>query len=203
MANDAKSPDVSGEDALSVLQNMTSQGIPVDKVLESMEPTDVMKFLMGQYNLLNQHYQSLEEQLKQLKELVKDDEKDTSHRIERILTLMTSNMAYIKQMIQIEDINNEKLTEQEKINAKQELQFSGLMDRQNKFAISLANFDNNTKAILKELGKLKAKTIQHDQFNLRLVTIGSITIGVGAWLLTGDNLAKLIVALQQFLKFIS
>lgn len=146
---------------------------------------------------MNERYTSIEDQLKQLRDLVKDDEKDINQRIERILSLMTSNMTFIKQMIQIEDTDNEKLTEQEKINARQELQFAGLVDRQNRFSMSLVSIDNNTKAILAELGKLKAKSIQHDQFHIKLAVIGTVVLSIGAWLLAGDNLTKLIVALKQ------
>lgn len=191
MPNAAKSSDISGENALNVLKNMTNQDIPVDKLLSSMDRQEVIKFLLGQYNLLDERMTSLESSFKQLQEMSKEEGRDTAQRIERILSLMTSNMAFIKQMIQLEDVNTDKLTEQEKINANQELQFTGLIDRQNRFAMCLTSIDNNTKAILEEISKLKARATQNDQFHFRLVVIGSIAIGVVTWLMTGDNLMKI------------
>lgn len=44
MSNDAKSSEVSGENAFNILQNLSSTGIPVDKVIENMEPKDAIKF---------------------------------------------------------------------------------------------------------------------------------------------------------------
>lgn len=110
---------------------------------------------------------------------------------------MTSNMAFIKQIVQIEDANNDKLLEQERINQKQELQFSSMMDKQNRFSQSLKNMDANTRAILKEIEQLKANDQKHDNFRFRVLAVASIVTGVVVWLMTGDNFAKLVIIINE------
>lgn len=198
MSNDAKSPEKQGEDAISLVENLTSQGVSVDAILKGMKPDAIHTFLVNQYNLLHEKYESMEEQLRKIEEDIQKDNQETTQRIERILALMTSNLTFIKQMIQLEGVNNDKLTDQEKINNRQELQMANLIDRQNRFAVSLTAMDKNNKTIMSEIEKLKAKDVEHDKFQVKVMTVASIIMAVITWLMTGDNLAKLTVFLVNF-----
>ena len=160
-----------------------------------MEPQKIYTFLIGQYNMLSERYTSIEQQLRRLETLVKSDSKETTQRIERILALMTSNLTFIKQMIQLEDVDNDKLVEQEKVSNRQDLQVATLIERQNRYAVSLATMDKNNHTIMEEIAKLKEKGVEHDKFHIKVMTIASVVSGIAIWLLTGDNLAKLTVFL--------
>lgn len=195
MPNGAKSPMDLGEDAVNLAQNLVQQGISVEQLLKGMNPEEINKFLVSQYNLLNEKYEELKRQLTELQGDLKDEEQNTAQRIERILALMTSNMAFIKQMIQIEDVNNDKLVEQEKINNRQELQVASLIERQNRFAVGMSTMDKNFKTIMSEIQKLKAKDVEHDKFQWKVTVLAGVAISVFVWLMTGDNLAKLTVLL--------
>lgn len=195
MTDDVKSPEKSGADTAQLVHDLSSQGISVDQVLKGMEPQQIYAFLIGQYNMLSERYTSIEQQLRRLETLAKSDSKETTQRIERILALMTSNLTFIKQMIQLEDVNNDKLVEQEKVSNRQDLQVATLIERQNRYAVSLATMDKNNHTIMEEIAKLKEKEVEHDKFHIKVMTIVSVVSGIAIWLLTGDNLAKLTVFL--------
>ena len=195
MTDDVKSPEKSGADTAQLVHDLSSQGISVDQVLKGMEPQQIYAFLIGQYNMLSERYTSIEQQLRRLETLAKSDSKETTQRIERILALMTSNLTFIKQMIQLEDVNNDKLVEQEKVSNRQDLQVATLIERQNRYAVSLATMDKNNHTIMEEIAKLKEKEVEHDKFHIKVMTIASVVSGIAIWLLTGDNLAKLTVFL--------
>ena len=195
MTDDAKSPEKSGADTAQLVHDLSSQGISVEQVLKGMEPQKIYTFLIGQYNMLSERYTSIEQQLRRLETLVKSDSKETTQRIERILALMTSNLTFIKQMIQLEDVDNDKLVEQEKVSNRQDLQVATLIERQNRYAVSLATMDKNNHTIMEEIAKLKEKGVEHDKFHIKVMTIASVVSGIAIWLLTGDNLAKLTVFL--------
>lgn len=195
MSNDSKSPENTGEDASKLVSDFSHQGISVDQILKGMTQLDVNTFLISQYHTLEERYESLEKQLKKLESLLKSDHRETAQRIERILALMTSNLSFIKQMIQLEDANNDKFTDQEKLNNRQELQVASLIERQNQLAVSLATMDKNNHTIMDEIAKLKTKDIEHDQFKFKVMTVASVVSAILFWLMTGDNLAKLTVFL--------
>lgn len=195
MTDDAKSSEKSGADTAQLVHDLSSQGISVEQVLKGMEPQKIYTFLIGQYNMLSERYTSIEQQLRRLETLVKSDSKETTQRIERILALMTSNLTFIKQMIQLEDVDNDKLVEQEKVSNRQDLQVATLIERQNRYAVSLATMDKNNHTIMEEIAKLKEKDVEHDKFHIKVMTIASVVSGIAIWLLTGDNLAKLTVFL--------
>lgn len=197
MENGDKDPENTGENVLDSIQKKLKQGDTLEQALNGVDPKDLYLFFTQQYQLLSGKYDSLIEQLNKATTLFSRGDKDAISRIERIMNLMTSNMAFIKQIVQIEDANNDKLLEQERINQKQELQFSSMMDRQNRFAQSLKNMDANTRAILKEIEQLKANDRKHDNFRFRVLAVASIVTGVVVWLMTGDNFAKLVIIVNE------
>lgn len=197
MGNDNKESENPGENVLDSIQKKLKQGDTLEQALNGVDPKDLYLFFTQQYQLLSGKYESLTEQLNKVSTLYSRGDKDAIARIERIMNLMTSNMAFIKQIVQIEDANNDKLLEQERINQKQELQFSSMMDKQNRFSQSLKNMDANTRAILKEIEQLKANDQKHDNFRFRVLAVASIVTGVVVWLMTGDNFAKLVIIVNE------
>ena len=197
MSDDAKSPEKSGEDAVKLATDLANQGISVEQLLKGMNRTEINSFLISQYNILKSSYESLKAQFTELKNCVKSDKQETQQRIERILALMTANTTFIKQMIQLVDLNNEKITEQEKIINSQEFKVSSLIDRQNRYATSLTTMDQNFRTIMKEIQKLKDKDIEHDKFQFKVMFVVSVASGAFFWLVSGDNLAKLIFFLSE------
>ena len=197
MGNDNKESENPGENVLDSIQKKLKQGDTLEQALNGVDPKDLYLFFTQQYQLLSGKYESLTEQLNKVTTLFSRGDKDAIARIERIMNLMTSNMAFIKQIVQIEDANNDKLLEQERINQKQELQFSSMMDKQNRFSQSLKNMDANTRAILKEIEQLKANDQKHDNFRFRVLAVASIVTGVVVWLMTGDNFAKLVIIINE------
>lgn len=199
MVDGDKSSVKPGGYSLETLNKLAQQGVSVEDLLKKMSPQEINDFLVSQYKFLSDKYDSIEEQFKSTSDIIRKGNDDTSQRMQRILSLMTANLAFMKQMIQLEDDSSDKLAEQERVNAKQELQFSSVIDRQNRFAQSLANMDKNSQAIIKEIEKLKEKCAEHDKFQIRVTTIVTLITGALAWLMTGDNFAKLIVFLNSVL----
>lgn len=199
MADGDNSSVKPGGYSLETLNKLAQQGVSVEDLLKKMSPQEINDFLVSQYKFLSDKYDSIEEQFKSTSDIIRKGNDDTSQRMQRILSLMTANLAFMKQMIQLEDDSSDKLAEQERVNAKQELQFSSVIDRQNRFAQSLANMDKNSQAIIKEIEKLKEKCAEHDKFQIRVTTIVTLIAGALAWLMTGDNFAKLIVFLNSVL----
>lgn len=197
MSNDAKPSENTGEDAANLLANLSKQGVSVDDIIKGMQPDAIHSFLIKQYNLLSDKYITMEEQLRHLESALHNDNGNTNQRIERILALMTSNLAFIKQIIQIEDDTNGKIADQEKVNNHQELQISGLIDRQNRLVSSLNALNTNNTTIMNEIEKLKAKDVDHDKFQIKVISITSVIIAIITWLATGDNLAKLTMFLMN------
>ena len=198
MGDESKTPGNIGENVFDSIQKRLKQGESLESILKEVDPAELYTFFTSQYQLLKDKYDSLAEQLQKVTTSFNRGDKDAIARIERIMNLMTSNMAFIKQIIQIEDVNNDKLVAQEKINQKQELQYASIIEKQNRFSQSLKNMDTNTRAILEEIENLKANDQKHDNFRFRVITIASIASGVVLWLLTGDNLAKLVIIINQF-----
>lgn len=198
MADESKMPGNTGENVFDSIQKRLRQGESLEAILKEVDPKDLCAFFHQQYSLLQDKYDSLAEQLQKVTEQFNRGDKDAIARIERIMNLMTSNMAFIKQIIQIEDANNDKLLAQEKLNQKQDLQYASIIERQNRFSQGLKNMDTNTRAILEEIENLKANDQKHDNFRFKVITIASIVTTVVLWLMAGDNLAKLVVIISEF-----
>ena len=198
MGDESKTPGNTEENAFDSIQKRLRQGETLDAILKEVDPKDLCSFFNQQYNLLQDKYDSLSEQLKKVTEQFVRHDRDAVARIEKIMNLMTSNMAFIKQIIEIEDANNDKLLAQDKLNQKQELQCASIIERQNRFAQSLKNMDTNTRAILEEIENLKANDQRHDNFKFKVLTVATIATSVVVWLMTGDNLAKLVIIINEF-----
>jgi len=175
----------------------TVNGFPISSIVHGMSREEIDAYLVSQFVELTSQHAELVVQYKELVKSLDKNNDDIVDRVENILSLMSSNMAFIKQMIYVEENTNSRLNEQEKLNAKQELNFSSLVDRQNRLAQAINNMNKNTKLIMTELEKVKANEQEHDKFRTRIAIFGTIGVMVIGWLLSGDNLARLILFVQN------
>lgn len=178
----------------NILSLLQKTGIPVSMMSDQKM---LIQFLLQQYELLNNKYKDLDEQLHKLCYSAKEANKDTSDRIDRILSLMNSNMAYIKQMIELTSFNCEKLDTQDKINLKRETQINTIVDRQNRFSNSLVQVNNNTKVILNEISDLQGKVAKNDAFRTKFTSLTVLGVAILSWLLAGDHLAWVLHFLSR------
>jgi len=193
-------PENSSANFETAIKAGSESGIPIDVILKGMSNDDIHAFLMDHYEKLLKQCKDLTEQYKDVASTLDKNNKDVLDRIDHILSLMTSHMMYIKQMIQIEESSAQRLDDQEKLNARQELQFVSLVDRQNRFSQSVENMNSNTKEILKEIAYLRAKEVDNDKFKSRIILIGTIGSAILYWLMSGNNFSKMLVMLQDFTK---
>ena len=178
----------------------SEQGLPIRAILKNVPPEQVHEYLLSHCEKLQQQCNELATQYKEIASSMSKNNADMVDRIDHILTLMTSHMMFIKQMIVIEEKTSARLDSQEKLNAKQELSFAGVIDRQNRFAQSVDNMNKNTKKIMEEIEYLRSKEVDNDKFKSRILLLGSIGTAVLYWLMSGNNLTKVLVFLNEFSK---
>ena len=186
-------------DFVDQIKNGSDQGLPIETILKRMSQDEINAFVITQYNNLSRQYKDLADQYKIVIEHAKKNNKELIDRIEHILSLMTANMAFIKQLVQITDVTTARLNEQEKMNSKQELAFTNLVANQNKFSQCLDNMSKNNVAIVKAMEELKSKVDGHDKFNAKvaiLISIGTLVIG---WIMSGTNFSQIMVLINEFL----
>lgn len=189
----------SSADFVDQIKHGSDQGLSIKTILQRMDQSEINAFIIDQYTTLSKQYTELAEQYKSVIDHTKKHDRELTDRIEHILSLMTANMTFIKQLVQISDVTTARINEQEKLNSKQELAFTNLIDKQNRFSQCIENMNKNSVAIVATLEKLKTKTDEHDKFNAKiaiLLTIGSLVIG---WIMSGTNFSQIIVLLNEFL----
>ena len=186
-------------DFVDQIKSGSDQGLPIDTILKRMSQDEINAFVITQYNNLSRQFKDLSDQYKTVIEHAKKNNKEIIDRIEHILSLMTANMAFIKQLVQITDVTTARLGEQEKMNSKQELAFANLVSNQNRFSQCLDNMSKNNVAIVKAMEDLKSKVDEHDKFNAKiaiLISIGTLVIG---WIMSGTNFSQIMVLINEFL----
>ena len=186
-------------DFVDQIKDGSDQGLPMETILKRMSQDEINAFVLTQYNNLSRQYRDLADQYKTVIEHAKKNNKEIIDRIEHILSLMTANMAFIKQLVQITDVTTARLNEQEKLNSKQELAFANLVSNQNRFSQCLDNMSKNNVAIVKAMEELKSKVDSHDKFNAKiaiLISIGTLVIG---WIMSGTNFSQIMILINEFL----
>ena len=178
----------------------SEQGLPISAILQSMSNEQINEYLLSHCEKLQEQCDTLSAQYKEIASTMSKSNADVVDRIDHILSLMTSHMMFIKQMIEIEEKTSVRTDSQEKLNAKQELAFAGLIDRQNRFSQAVDNMNKNTKKIMEEIEYLRSKEVENDKFRSRMLLIGSIGSIVLYWLMSGNNLTKVLVFLNEFAK---
>lgn len=197
MADDSIS---TSEDFAKHLHDGARQDLPIDVILKGMGQSEINTYLLTQYNVIEDQYNKLVEQYNTVLHDVKRGNKELIGRIEHILSLMSANMAFIKQLVTLVDTSTARLDEQEKLNTKQELSFASIVDKQNQLSQCLTNMNNNSIAIVKTMEELKTKVNEHDKFNSKIAILLSIGTMLFAWLMTGNNFSQLIVFLNQVIE---
>ncbi len=186
-------------DFVDQIKSGSDQGLPIDTILKRMNQDEINAFVITQYNNLSRQFKDLSDQYQTVIDHAKKNNKEIIDRIEHILSLMTANMAFIKQLVQITDVTTARLGEQEKMNSKQELAFANLVSNQNRFSQCLDNMSKNNVAIVKAMEELKSKVDAHDKFNAKiaiLISIGTLVIG---WIMSGTNFSQIMVLINEFL----
>ena len=190
-------PEDEEPSASELLTTPLLKGVEFSQAIKELGSENLKLYLNGQYDFLLKHCNRIQDQLNELRNKVDSNNVNLVRRVEKILTQMTSYMAIIKQMVDIVASYGERLTEQEKAQAKQELEYASLVERQNRFAISLAKLEKNGREIVEEVEDVKQKEEDHGKLEWKLFSIVSIGVAIVAWLLTGDNFAKILIAIHE------
>ena len=185
------------EDFVKQITLGSDQGLPMDKVLKHLGQEEINAYVLSEYGRLCNLYNELVNQYKTVIDHAKHNNKELTDRIEHILSLMSTNMAFIKQLVQITDVTTTRLNEQEKINSKQELGLANLVVKQNQFAQCIANANKNSVAICKALEGLRTKVNEHDKFNSKIAILLSIGTVVVGWLMYGNNFSQILVLINK------
>ena len=176
----------------SLLKNMN----PVQTVAD-MDPAKLREYMEGQYAFLQQHYEGLKSQLDGVAKKVNDAQDGLIQRIERILLQMTHHMTIIRQTIDIVASYGDKLTEHERALSKREAEYVSLVERQNRFAISLAKLEKSSIEIVDELERVRQSEESHSNLEWKIATVFGIGAAIVAWLLTGDHFVQILRAIGQ------
>ena len=172
-------------------QENKSPADPMDSFC-GMSVEEIRQYVQIQYAMLEEKGVSLQQQLVDLKKQIYSDNDSVIQRIERVLALMNTQMALIKQMVELVDNFGDRLHEQEEFKTKHELEYIGIVERQNRFAANMQNMVENSKQIFMELEEIKSHQEQHDKFQWRFVIAFSIGASIVIWLVTGDHFANLL-----------
>ena len=191
------SKDEGTTDAVGNVKGSAHDDLPIEAIVRSMNQEEINRYLLTQYTKLNKQCDELSEQFREVISVVKNNNKSVTDRIEHILSLMTSNMMFVKQMIQLENSSLTRLDDQEKTDAKMELQLATALNRQNQFAQCIENMNKNSKAILSEIEDLRANDANNDKFKTKVTVIASLCTLVVYWLLSGLNLSNIITFLSD------
>ena len=180
------------------LNDGIARGIPIESILKSMPQESINAYLLAQVESLSKQHDELAEQFRAVISAVKTGNKNVTDRIEHILALMTSNMMFVKQMIQFESSSLARLDDQEKTDAKLELQFSTVINRQNQFSQCIENMNKNSKALLEAIEELRANDVNNDKFKTKVTVIASLCAIVIYWIMSGLNLGKIMEFIESF-----
>lgn len=180
------------------LNDGIARGVPIESILKSMPQERINTYLLAQVERLSKQHDDLAEQFRTVITVVKAGNKNVTDRIEHILALMTSNMMFVKQMIQFESSSMDRLDDQEKTDAKLELQFSTVINRQNQFSQCIENMNKNSKALLEAIEELRANDVNNDKFKTKVTVIASLCAIVIYWIMSGLNLGKIMEFIQSF-----
>lgn len=150
-----------------------------------------------QYAFLDDQCKRLQEQLSDLKDKLADQNDGIVQRIERILALMTTHMACLKQVIELVDNFGDRLAVTEKADMRRDMEYTSIVERQNKFSEALSAFTANSNKIYSELEDLKRRTDDHDKFQFKATLVGTIIMTIIVWLMTGNNFTSLLNNLKE------
>ena len=181
---------------------------PLTKALRSMHlneavsklGADVLKeALMDKFAVLDQGRISIEEQLTALKAQMSKENSDLAHRVDKLISLMTNNVVFIRQMIDLLDDYGNKLSKYEKDAAKHQMEYAAVVDRMNRMATNFVKLENNQKEIVEEVEGLKSRQDEDDKFKWKLISIMTLVGTIAGWMCMSDHLKQFIVVMQKAL----
>jgi len=181
---------------------------PLTKALRSMSFQEAVDSLgidalknaiLDKFTIFEQGRINIESQLNSLRERVAKENSDIVQRVDKLITLMTNNAVFIRQMIDLLDNYGEKLSKFEKDSIQHRMEYLAIVEKMNTMAKNFVQVENNQREIVEEVEILKQRQDDDDKFKWKMATVlGLISVIVG-WLCVGDNLKKLVIALQQAL----
>ena len=194
MSDDIHQEELPDDPLVKALRTMSFEQA-VDKL-----GADVLKdALLDKFAVYDQGRKNIEEQLNELRKQVSKENAELVQRVDKLISLMTNNAVFIRQMIDLLDDYGNKLSKYEKDAVKHQMEYAAVVDRMNRMANNFVKLENNQKEIVDELEALKSRQDEDDKFKWKMIWILSIVSGIVGWLCVGDNLKKCVVIFQKFL----
>ena len=194
MSDDIHQEELPDDPLVKALRTMSFEQA-VDKL-----GADVLKdALLDKFAVYDQGRKNIEDQLNELRKQVSKENAELVQRVDKLISLMTNNAVFIRQMIDLLDDYGNKLSKYEKDAVKHQMEYAAVVDRMNRMANNFVKLENNQKEIVDELEALKSRQDEDDKFKFKMIWILSIVSGIVGWLCVGDNLKKCVVIFQKFL----
>ena len=194
MSDDIHQEELPDDPLVKALRTMSFEQA-VDKL-----GADVLKdALLDKFAVYDQGRKNIEDQLNELRNQVSKENAELVQRVDKLISLMTNNAVFIRQMIDLLDDYGNKLSKYEKDAVKHQMEYAAVVDRMNRMANNFVKLENNQKEIVDELEALKSRQDEDDKFKWKMIWILSIVSGIVGWLCVGDNLKKCVVIFQKFL----
>lgn len=183
------------EDPLvKALQSMT-----FNQAVDSLGVEALKQALLAKFSVYDKGRINIERQLDAIKTKITKDKADTTHRVDRLINLMTSNAAFIRQMIDLLDDYGNKLSTHEKNSIRHQMEYAAVVERMNRMAKNFVQLENNQREIVDAIESLRQKQEEDDRFRWKLVWFMGIVGSLVGWLCFGEHLKTLIVVLQKSL----
>ena len=169
------------------------------QAVESLGADALKNALLDKFSVYDQGRRNIEEQLCTLKDQVAKDNTAIAQRVDKLISLMTNNAVFIRQMIDLLDDYGNKLSKYEKDAVKHQMEYAAVVDKMNRMAKNFVKLENNQKEIVDELECLKQRQDEDDKFKWKVTAIMIIVSPIIGWLCVGDHLRKCVIIFQKFL----
>ena len=90
------------------------RSMPLNEAVSKLGADVLKEALLDKFAVLDQGRISIEEQLTALKAQMSKENSDLAHRVDKLISLMTNNVVFIRQMIDLLDDYGNKLSKYEK-----------------------------------------------------------------------------------------
>lgn len=193
-------PDMDGPETAQSADILTEalKKQPFDEAVKGLGIDAIRTMLFEKYNFLYNGYQNITEQLNKVANKASEDNLALTQRVEKLLSLMSNHMIFIRQMVELLDDYGGRLNGVEKDSNKYKTECMLIVERMNRMTDNYTKFETNTKTIFEEIEKLKVRQDASEKFRWKLTILATISTSIIAWLLIGDNFAKLVNAIQYF-----
>ena len=175
------------------------RSMPLNEAVSKLGADVLKEALLDKFAVLDQGRISIEEQLTALKAQMSKENSDLAHRVDKLISLMTNNVVFIRQMIDLLDDYGNKLSKYEKDAAKHQMEYAAVVDRMNRMATNFVKLENNQKEIVEEVEGLKSRQDGDDKFKWKLISIMTLVGTIVGWMCMSDHLKQFIVVMQKAL----